>query len=409
MKGLFGFLVMAIVMVCVSYANAQETKTAQDDTAAPKPKDVSIIVDRNPKVQELKVYENGVLTHTMPISTGRETFDFNEGNYKINPYCSFTQTNEEFAQTEDGKKTDSSRFKVQRLREMNVSDTWSTRDANGNITSKTRMPHAVFFNGGTAFHAIDVDTEYGKNALNKLGPKDSAANGGSGACVRLSPENAKLVFDLFATKKPDGTYEKADPRGWDECKVAAGHTMSHKCTDPTQWPVPRKKLDVEIKIKDSRTAEEQAAAHKKCNDVKNAFLADKAKCLENKIRPQQSAPVVAQPKPKKRENFFQKIGNFFSGKKEQEIDEATVAVSNATYDFKTSWSQLPTEERVKYNEECNREGHQKIKKGQLGSTQPAPVPAKPKATVKTEPAKPEPAKPTQKTPKTNGLWMDYSN
>jgi hypothetical protein len=404
MKGLFGFLIMAIVMVCVSYANATETKTSQDDTPVPKPKDVSIIVDRNPKVQELKVYENGELTHTMPISTGRETFDFNEGNYKINPYCSFTQTNEEFALTEDGKKTDASRFKVQRLREMNVSDTWSTRDNSGNITSKTRMPHAVFFNGGTAFHAVDIDTEYGKKALKKLGPKDNAANGGSGACVRLSPENAKIVFDLFATKKADGSYEKADPREWDECKVAPGQTMSHKCTDPEQWPVPRKKLDVEIKIQDSRTAEEQAAAHKKCNDMEAAFLSDKAKCLESKIKPQTTSAPVAEEKPKKKKGFFQKIfGNFFNSKQQNEDDESIRAVADAPYNFVAAWAQVPSEDRIKYNAECNRAGHDKIKKGELGTSSSPAAPVKPKKDKpkeeKTAPKKPKTA------PSPDGLWM----
>ncbi|MCC6138600.1 MAG: L,D-transpeptidase, partial [Bdellovibrionaceae bacterium] len=195
MKGLFGFLVFAMIMVCVSYADAQEVKTAQDDTAIKPQPAVVLIVDRNPKVQALQVFENGTLTNTFPVSTGRETFDFNEGNYKINPYCSFTETNEEYAKAQGVNPTPD--FKVQRLREMNISDTWSTRDSEGNITSKTRMPHAVFFNGGTAFHAVDIETAYGKTAVTKLGPKESAANGGSGACVRLSPDNAKYVFDLF--------------------------------------------------------------------------------------------------------------------------------------------------------------------------------------------------------------------
>lgn len=421
MKGLFGFLVFAMVLVCLSYADAQELKTAQNDTANPTKPTVVMVVDRNPKVQTLQIIENGALTNTFPISTGRETFDFNEGNYKINPYCSFTQTNEEYAKEKELKTTPD--FKVQLLREMNVSDTWSSRDDKGNITSKTRMPHALFFNGGTAFHAVDIDTAYGKTALTKLGPKESAANGGSGACVRLSPENAKFVFDLVATKK-DGAYNKADPRQWKDCQVAVGQSMSHKCSDPEQWPVVRNKnVDVQIKITDSRTPEEQAAARKACYDIKNAFLADKAKCLESKVRGTNTQAVAPSAPPRNKDlNLFQKIGNFFSGKKQQEAGEARAAAVNTTFDFKKEWAAVSPDLQVKYNEECNREGHQKIKSKKTPvapkiATATPPLPPKRETVAAVVPPKketvpvalpPKNVAPETKTPKASGLWLDYS-
>ncbi len=401
MKGLLGFVVFAMVLVCVSYADASETVTSQTETTdkAAAVSDVVLIVDRNPKVQELKVYENGALTKTLPVSTGRETFDFNEGNYKVNPYCSFTQTSEEFAASNSLK--DPKIFAPTVLREMNVSDTWSSKDAQGNITSKTKMPYSVFFNGGTAFHAIDTSTEYGRSAEAKLGPKSTPANGGSGACVRLKPDDAKYVFDLFATKDEKGEYKKFDPRNKTAgCTPKPGETLHHKCTDPAQWEIYRKKQKVEIKVVDSRPKAEQDAARKACNDVKSAFIADKAKCMSDRLKKQQIQPTVAEtPAPRKRDrNIFQRIGDLFRGDDGEEAPRPPKPiVTHASFDLKLALNDLTKEERSKLNEECNRAGHQKIKNGGVHMA------AKPTKTTTTQNTTPPKTRVSQT--KTDGLWM----
>lgn len=416
MKGLLGFVVFAMVMVCISYADAAELTTSQTEQQAEKAvagPDVVLIVDRNPKVQELKVFENGnttTPTKVFPVSTGRETFDFNEGNYKVNPYCSFTETSEEFAKANNLSAPKD--FKPTVLREMNVSDTWSSKDAQGNITSKTKMPNSVFFNGGTAFHSIDDTTEYGRSAALKLGPKDSAANGGSGACVRLKPEDSKYVFDLFAVKDSQGNYSKFDPRKTEDCAAKPGVTPSHKCTDPMQWPVTRKKLNVQIKVIDTRSAEDQAKARQACQTVRSAFLADKAKCLTDKLKPQ---PIVHRPveKPKRNRNFFERIGDgigsiFRGGRDREDREEEPVRTqvdTNAPFDLKQALRELSAEERSRYNEECNRAGHQKIKSGQLMAgkrTSPAPQPAQQRVANADKPVK------TEVRRQNTGLWMEQS-
>lgn len=401
MKGLLGFVVFAMIMVCVSYSDAatdQDVTTSQQETAdrAQKATDVVLIVDRNPRVQELKVFENGALTRTLPVSTGRETFDFNDGNYKVNPYCSFTQSSEEFAKAKGLKAPKD--FQPTVLREMNVSDTWSRTDSQGNIVSKTKMPNSVFFNAGIAFHAIDTSTEYGRSAEAMLGPKSTPANGGSGACVRLKPDDAKFVFDLFAVKKADGQYSKIDPRK--DCMPKPGETPHHKCTDPEQWEVQKKTQTVKIKVIDTRSTEEQDAARKSCENVRSAFLADKAQCLTDKLKPQLvAAPVERQavtPVPKKKNVIQRFFGRIFRPGEQAEEPAPTPARPRSPYtpafDLKVALNNLSVQERSRLNEECNRAGHQKIIAGELRIAdnkpkidKPAKVPAK------------------QKT--TDGLWM----
>lgn len=403
MKGLFCFIIFAMLLVCMSYANAQidftttqtdtvTTTTTPAETALP-PADIKIVVDRNPKVQEAVITENGVETKRFPVSTGRETFDFNEGNYHVNPYCSFTETTEEASLAAVARgEAPIPFFKVQRLREMNVSDTWSAKDAEGNITSKTQMPNAVFFYGGTAFHSVDVTTEYGRTALTRLGPKESPSKGGSGACIRLSPENSKYVFDLFASKDSLGQYAKTDPRTTPECYVSPGETMSHKCLEPQQWPVSKKKLSAQIIVMDSRTPEEQKKAHQECESIKSVFIADKRKCIIEKTNTllklhstQQSQLQTAVEPRKNKVPFFKRI---FGGKNraQEEIALPVAPPVVVQVNTQTEARKALTEDVFSdVNAECNKLGHEKIKSGILRgplttSPRPQPRPAKPAAT-----------------------------
>lgn len=354
-----------------------ETVTSQPETAAAASAtpDVALIVDRNPRVQTLQVYENGVLTRTCPVSTGRETFDFNEGNYNQNPYCSFTTTNAE-AGVED--------FNVQRLTPRHVSNSWSARDAEGNITSEAVMDYSIFFNGGIAFHAVDVNSASGPRALSLLGPKDRPSNGGSGACVRLDPDCAQYAFNLVAQRDTSGAYTadpSQDPRNNAECRPAPGRTPPTRCTDDRQRPVlPRHSSpgNVQITVTDSRSQEEQRCARESCNSLKRAFLADKNICMATKANAQLSihtgvslaAPTAV---PAERRNGF--LSALF-GRRQQPEPQAVVAAPTVqtVSDTESARRALPADVFRRINEECNREGHQKIKDGILRPT-PCAAPA----------------------------------
>lgn len=93
--------------------------------------------------QRMEVYVDGNLTHTWPVSTGREDFDTPTGTYT-------TQ--------------------------------WLDKDHRSQKYDDAPMPYSVFFRGGYAVH--------GTTSIGMLGRR--ASHG----CVRLSTPNARQLFEL---------------------------------------------------------------------------------------------------------------------------------------------------------------------------------------------------------------------
>ena len=94
--------------------------------------------------QRMNVYVNGLITHSWKVSTGRRGYHTPRGQFS--PYRMHTM--------------------------------WRSRTYNN-----APMPHAVFFHKGWAIHAT--------NAISRLGRP--ASHG----CVRLHPDNAKILFNLI--------------------------------------------------------------------------------------------------------------------------------------------------------------------------------------------------------------------
>ena len=93
--------------------------------------------------QRMEIFVDGTLTHTWPVSTGRQDFDTPEGAY---------------------------------------TPTWLDKDHRSQKYDDAPMPFSVFFRGGYAVH--------GTNAIGMLGRR--ASHG----CVRLSTPNAKKFFEM---------------------------------------------------------------------------------------------------------------------------------------------------------------------------------------------------------------------
>ncbi len=97
----------------------------------------------NKSEQTLTVYQNGQITHEWLVSTGKKN--------------SWTPT---------GK------FSVQSMKVSHFSS----------LYNNAPMPHAIFFNGNIATH--------GTTEVDGLGTMASKG------CIRLHPDNAKILFDL---------------------------------------------------------------------------------------------------------------------------------------------------------------------------------------------------------------------
>lgn len=384
MKGL-NYLLIAIAALPLTYnATAEIKQTAQNETPTPHI-DILIVIDRNPKVQEARIYEDNmeIPKYTYKVSTGRETFD-TPTNFKHNPYCATTNTGD---------------FKPQLLRETNLSDTWLVRDKNGEFNTGSEMPHSIFFDGGIALHAADS-----ASAINKLGPKDDPSNGGSGGCVRLAPENAKQLFDMIAKKDAQGKYVKIDPSHSSMCKDKPTLT---KCKDEHQWPVARQNKKVAIRVIDSRSKEDQELVKKSCDEKKARFISYKASCIKDKMKD-----------AKEEDSPFSAITKFFS--------------KSEHHDFANDYKSLPKEQKIALNAECNKETYFKLK--DIDKHTPPMPPVRPKELTagnhKNPPQPPPrpfdvgtPNKPAQvvhkNDPKTkanpskdegsaDGLWIDFS-
>ncbi|MFY0621777.1 MAG: L,D-transpeptidase [Pelagimonas sp.] len=93
--------------------------------------------------QTLTVFQDGVTTHTWPVSTARS-----------------------------GKWTPRGSFTAQ----------WLSKYHKSSLYNNAPMPYAIFFRGNYAIH--------GTNQVSRLGRPASAG------CVRLHPENAAVLFEL---------------------------------------------------------------------------------------------------------------------------------------------------------------------------------------------------------------------
>ena len=95
--------------------------------------------------QRMRVYQNGILRHSWPVSTARR-----------------------------GYRTPTGSWKPTRLHEM-----WYSRKYDN-----APMPYSIFFHGGYAVH--------GTTEIKRLG---SPASHG---CIRLHPDNARTLFNMVS-------------------------------------------------------------------------------------------------------------------------------------------------------------------------------------------------------------------
>ncbi|GIL00696.1 MAG: L,D-transpeptidase [Alphaproteobacteria bacterium] len=93
--------------------------------------------------QHMKVYENGVLRYTWPVSTARRG--------KVTPVGSWTAK-------------------------------WTSKNHRSSIYRGAPMPYSIFFNGNYAVHGTDQ--------IKRLGSPASAG------CIRLHPDNARVLFNM---------------------------------------------------------------------------------------------------------------------------------------------------------------------------------------------------------------------
>jgi lipoprotein-anchoring transpeptidase ErfK/SrfK len=107
------------------------------------PASASVVAYIDNATQRMTVMVDGAAVHSWPVSTAREGYETPAGSYY-----------------------------VQRMERM-----WYSRKYH-----MSPMPHALFFEGGLAIH--------GTSAIRQLGRP--ASHG----CVRLSPSNARRLFEL---------------------------------------------------------------------------------------------------------------------------------------------------------------------------------------------------------------------
>ena len=107
------------------------------------PASASVVAHIDNRTQRMTVVVDGAAVYSWPVSTAREGYETPVGSYH-----------------------------VQRMERM-----WYSRKYH-----MSPMPHALFFEGGLAIH--------GTSAIRQLGRR--ASHG----CVRLSPKNARTLFEL---------------------------------------------------------------------------------------------------------------------------------------------------------------------------------------------------------------------
>jgi lipoprotein-anchoring transpeptidase ErfK/SrfK len=121
---------------------------------------LTIIVNKaqkgtSPTAQQMNVFLDGQLIHTFAVSTGREKAEVAKSGLQY------------FSDTPVGK------FRIEWRAKNWYSQQWLAP-----------MPYAQFFSGGVAIHAT-IPLHF-----KALGKRDS------GGCVRLHPDNAKIMWDL---------------------------------------------------------------------------------------------------------------------------------------------------------------------------------------------------------------------
>ena len=114
--------------------------------------EASVIARVDLSEQEMQVLVEGKVVHRWDVSTGR-----------------------------DGYETPTGAWRPVRMHTM-----WHSRTYNG-----APMPHAIFFQGGYAFHATDAVSRLGQRA--------------SHGCIRLAPEHARTFFELVQEIGPHHT------------------------------------------------------------------------------------------------------------------------------------------------------------------------------------------------------------
>lgn len=121
---------------------------------------LQIVIDKSlegttPTAQTMQIYLDGALINTIPVSTGREHDEVAKSGKQ---YVSYTPVGS---------------FKITHRERDYYSETW-----------KAPMPYAQFFIGGIAIHATT------KDHYPQLGQR------ASGGCVRVTLENAKMIWEL---------------------------------------------------------------------------------------------------------------------------------------------------------------------------------------------------------------------
>lgn len=326
---LYFIYIITLLMASGAYAQLHDGDVVQSAaTVTVDPTiDVQVIVDRNPRVQRMKVYKRGVEVGSYVVSTGRERFEF--PGHGVDAYCTDTPlVTEELTPSH-------------RLRELYRSNTWKheLKDANGRtivdpsgvpMMEGSAMGFAMFFHQGVATHVAPPGSE---------GQLGTPASGG---CVRMTACDAEELFDMVAVREAGSTaafdrrncgkdayqYDTLNPNGDNRkdgtftqnpmCKPVTNNVnvvdngqnniinifqngqrvqpnqpvaLPDFCTDSKQWPVHHKNQRVVVSVVDSRPQAEQACVKSKCDVQMNQYKEDRKACLLNKLRPAFGAAV----------------------------------------------------------------------------------------------------------------------
>lgn len=361
-----------------------ETTYSMGDDITAASADITIVVDRNPKVQQMKVYGLSSQPKIFPVSTGRFEFEFPP--FGKEPGCTDTplsKNGEAFSPIITKQLHRSGRWQ----HDMKDADGKPMLDPNGvPMMEGSAMEYSTFITPAIALHVAPPGTEA------QIGTK------ASGGCIRMNRADAKEIFDALTLKKADGSYLTVDPRNSRACKAdpasTAVFTPAGYCNDEKQWEVKRKPLNVKVIVKDSSPIEDQQCRQMKCEVRKANFDWNKKICMREKIRPLLNLELQRQLK------------------------------DNTDFNPKPYVDQLPEADRKAMNEACNSELKAKHDKAPFPVNCAAPVPMpRPTrlsdGTIRSQPAPqneiPAVIQPRQEVdaPVSNddleGLYMDFSN
>ncbi len=287
-------------------AAAGAAEVANNNSCEGRQLETCIAIDRNPAVQTMKVYHNGRLAYTFPVSTGRETYDV-PNNFERTPGCSFTPLGS---------------FTISGLYENYLSNTWRTdRNGDGQYSADERaeMPFGMRLrNSKGEDTGIFLHSATSESALNALGPKESMAGLGSGGCVRMDTRDAQTLFDDLASCSVQSDVEYfscahreidtpagrklACNRGTSQLPIAccesgnarrtcaqyAGgsprcHDSTPACLAAQQASITPRQRQMVVEISDSRTDAQEAAAHAACERDRTNYENLFANCVARKL------------------------------------------------------------------------------------------------------------------------------